>query len=89
MSARTDGTQRTADARPPGVAARLWVIAWGLSLLLLLLCVASLCFGVAFSWSPFVVARAIGQQFGLLGGPANREALAAFREKREPDVSRL
>jgi len=26
---------------------------------------------------------------GLLGGPANREALAAFREKREPDFSRL
>lgn len=26
---------------------------------------------------------------GLLGGPANREALAAFREKREPDFTRI
>ncbi|MBW2395125.1 MAG: hypothetical protein JRG95_12720 [Deltaproteobacteria bacterium] len=26
---------------------------------------------------------------GLAGGPANREAIAAFREKRKPDFSRL
>jgi len=25
----------------------------------------------------------------LIGGPANREAIAAFLERREPDVSRL
>ena len=25
----------------------------------------------------------------LVGGPANREALAAFREKRKPDFSNL
>ena len=26
---------------------------------------------------------------GLAGGPANREALAAFRERRDPDFTKL